>query len=61
MALGFLADLALLDGQPEHTAVLAAARLAEQHGGAPSPELVGIPDPLQRARAEPHAASLRLA
>ena len=54
MALGLLADLALLEGQPERAAVLAAAAagLVEELGGAPSIELTGVPDPLARARAE---------
>ena len=54
MALGLLADLALLEGQPERAAVLAAAAagLDEELGGTPSIELAGIPDPLARARAE---------
>jgi hypothetical protein len=54
MALDLLADMALLDGQPERAAVLAAAAagLGEELGGAPSIELAGIPDPAARARAE---------
>jgi hypothetical protein len=54
MALVFLADLALVEGQPERAAVLAAAavRHAEELGGTPSIELAGIPHPLARARAE---------
>ena len=54
MALDLLADLALLEGQAERAAVLAAAaaRLDDELGGTPSLELAGIPDPLARARAE---------
>jgi tetratricopeptide (TPR) repeat protein len=54
MALELLADLALLEGQPERAAVLAAAAagLGEELGGTPSIELAGVPDPLARARAE---------
>jgi predicted ATPase/class 3 adenylate cyclase len=54
MALDLLADLALLEGQPERAAVLAAAAAGvdEELGGSPSIELAGIPDPLTRARAE---------
>ena len=54
MALQCLADLAFVEGRPEHAAVLASAeeRLAEQLGGTPSLDLVGIPDVLKRARAQ---------
>ena len=53
MALEFLADLALLQGDPERAAVLGAAeaRLTEELGGTPSLELAGIPNVLERARA----------
>ena len=52
MALNLLADMALLEGQPERAAVLAAAAagLAEDLGGTPSIELAGIPDPLAGPR-----------
>ena len=45
MALDLLADLALLEGQPERAAVLAAAAagLDEELGGTPPMELAGIP------------------
>jgi predicted ATPase/class 3 adenylate cyclase len=54
IALEFLADLALLEGQPERAAILAAAaaQQAEELGGTPSIELAGVPDPLARARAK---------
>jgi predicted ATPase/class 3 adenylate cyclase len=54
MALEFLADLALLQGEPERATVLGAAeaRLTEELGGTPSLELAGIPNVLERARAE---------
>jgi predicted ATPase/class 3 adenylate cyclase len=54
MALEFLADLALVQGESEHAAVLGAAeaRLTEELGGTPSLELAGIPNVLERARAE---------
>jgi predicted ATPase len=53
LALVSLADLALLEGQPERAAVLAAAaaNLNEELGGTPSIELTGVPDPLAGARA----------
>ena len=54
MAMDLLADLALLEGQPERAAVLAAAAagLDEELGGTPSVELAGIPDSLAQARDE---------
>jgi len=47
-------DLALLEGEPERAAVLgvAADRLRAQVGGGPSIRLAGIPDVVERARAE---------
>ena len=54
MGLITLADLALLEGNPERAAVLEAAeeQLAERLGGTPPLELMGIPDIGERARAE---------
>jgi hypothetical protein len=48
-----LADLALLEGDPERGAVLDAAQtlLAERLGGTPSLDLMGIPSVSERARA----------
>jgi ATP/maltotriose-dependent transcriptional regulator MalT len=53
MGLITLADLALLEGDPERAAVLLAAeeQLAERLGGTPPLELMGIPDIGERARA----------
>ena len=49
-----LADLALLDGDPERAAVLDAAqvKLAAELGGTPSFALMGIPSVADRARAQ---------
>jgi predicted ATPase/class 3 adenylate cyclase len=49
-----IADLALLEDEPEPATMLAAAavRLSEELGGAPPFEAVGIVNPLERARAE---------
>ncbi|HEV8054410.1 MAG TPA: adenylate/guanylate cyclase domain-containing protein [Candidatus Limnocylindrales bacterium] len=49
-----LADLALLQGDPERAAVLdgAQAQLGERLGGTPSLELMGIPAVAERARTE---------
>jgi len=49
-----LADLALLQGDPERAAMLdgAQAQLAERLGGTPSLELMGIPAVAERARTE---------
>jgi predicted ATPase/class 3 adenylate cyclase len=54
LPLAALADLALLEGDPERAAVLhgAQAQLADRLGGTPTFELVGIPDVGERARAE---------
>jgi predicted ATPase/class 3 adenylate cyclase len=54
MGLITLADLALLEGDPERAAVLKAAeeQLAERLGGTPPLELMGIPDVGERARTE---------
>ena len=54
LPLAALADLALLEGDPERAATLiaAVARLADRLGGTPTFELVGIPDVADRARAE---------
>ena len=49
-----MADLALLEGQPEPATILAAGaeRLSEDLGGTPPIESVGIAHPLERARTE---------
>ena len=49
-----LADLALLEGDPERAAMLdsAQAQLAERLGGTPSLDLMGIPAVAERARTE---------
>jgi predicted ATPase/class 3 adenylate cyclase len=54
MALVCMADLALLEGQPEPATVLAAAsrRLSDELGGTPPIESLGIVHPLERARTE---------
>jgi predicted ATPase/class 3 adenylate cyclase len=54
LPLAALADLALINGNPERAATLdaAVARLAERLGGTPTFELVGIPAVAERARAE---------
>lgn len=54
LALQALADLALVEGNPERAAVLEAARaqVAEDLGGTPSFDLMSIPDVGARARAE---------
>jgi predicted ATPase/class 3 adenylate cyclase len=54
LPLAALADLALLEGDPERATVLEAAhaKVAERLGGTPSFRLLGIPDVLERARAE---------
>jgi predicted ATPase/class 3 adenylate cyclase len=54
LPLAALADLALLEGDAERAAVLGAAeaQLGERLGGTPSFQLMGIPDVLERARAE---------
>ena len=54
LALVCMADLALLEGQPEPATILAAGaeRLSEDLGGTPPIESVGIAHPLERARTE---------
>jgi len=54
LPLAALADLALLEGDPERAAILdaAQAQLTEGLGGAPSFQLMGIPDVSERARTE---------
>ncbi len=54
LPLAALADLALLEGDAERAAVLdsAQAQLTERLGGAPSFQLMGIPDVSERARAD---------
>ena len=49
-----MADLALLEGQPEPATILAAGaeRLSEDLGGTPPIESVGIAHPLERVRTE---------
>jgi predicted ATPase/class 3 adenylate cyclase len=49
-----MADLALLEGKPEPATIVAAGakRLAEELGGTPPIESVGIAHPLERARTE---------
>ncbi len=54
LSLVCMADLVLLEGEPEEATILAAAaaRLSDELGGTPPTEAAGVPHPLQRARAE---------